>query len=97
MHREIKKRISQNFSKSSNTYDLHADIQKEMMHALLLQVKESTPQRILDIGGGTGTLAKLLADKFPRSQITAIDIAPGMIETAKSKNMKCLFFQKALL
>jgi malonyl-CoA O-methyltransferase len=41
--------------------------------------------RILDIGCGTGYLTKQLADLFPSSKITAIDIAPGMIDIVKSE------------
>lgn len=41
--------------------------------------------KILDIGCGTGTLAKKLKENFPLSQITCLDFANNMIEIAKNK------------
>ncbi len=40
---------------------------------------------ILDVGCGTGYLTKLILDYLPNAQITAIDIAPGMIEYAQDR------------
>ncbi|WP_254904781.1 methyltransferase domain-containing protein [Clostridium tyrobutyricum] len=39
----------------------------------------------MEIGCGTGELTLSLSKLFPSSHITAVDIAPGMIDTAKSK------------
>jgi len=41
--------------------------------------------RVLDIGCGTGTLARIIKDRFPFSHITCVDFAENMIEIAKSK------------
>ena len=41
--------------------------------------------RIIDLGCGTGTVAKLLGDKFPNSKIVCLDIASKMIEIARYK------------
>ena len=41
--------------------------------------------RIIDLGCGTGSIAKKLADKFPNSKIVCLDIASKMIEIAKYK------------
>jgi malonyl-CoA O-methyltransferase len=38
------------------------------------------PQRILDLGCGTGYLTSLLAKRFPQAEIVALDIAPAMLE-----------------
>lgn len=41
--------------------------------------------RIIDLGCGTGTVAKQLGDKFPNAKIVCLDIASKMIDIAKNK------------
>jgi len=59
----------------------------QMMNALIdsIQFDTSDNIRIIDLGCGTGTIAKRLADKFPNSKIVCLDIASKMIEIAKYK------------
>ena len=40
---------------------------------------------ILDIGCGTGTLAKILKEKFPNSKVTCVDFSKNMIKIAQRK------------
>jgi ubiquinone/menaquinone biosynthesis C-methylase UbiE len=41
------------------------------------------PQRVLDIGTGTGLAAVVLARRFPEAEVLGIDVAPRMIEEAR--------------
>jgi ubiquinone/menaquinone biosynthesis C-methylase UbiE len=41
------------------------------------------PQRILDLGTGTGVVAKGLAERYPEAEVVGIDLSPGMIEEAR--------------
>jgi tRNA (cmo5U34)-methyltransferase len=41
--------------------------------------------RIIDLGCGTGTVAKKISEKFPNSKIICLDIASNMIDIAKHK------------
>lgn len=43
------------------------------------------PIKILDIGCGTGTFAKILKKVFPNSKVTCLDFAKNMIDIAKDK------------
>lgn len=80
-----KGKVKKHFSSHASEYDQHADLQKEMARELLAQIENCQPKSILDIGTGTGELALELTKTFPAAQITAIDIAEGMIQYAKSK------------
>lgn len=88
--------ISRRFSRAASTYDDHALVQGESAVALLGLLPENfVPDRILEIGCGTGSYTALLADRFPNARITAIDFAPGMIGKATAKltgrpNVACL-------
>ena len=77
-----KDKVKRAFSKSSCTYDQNADVQLEM----ICQLVERLPNlrgKIIDVGAGTGLLARLLVEKFPTIDITAIDLAPGMVALAQ--------------
>jgi ubiquinone/menaquinone biosynthesis C-methylase UbiE len=43
------------------------------------------PERVLDIGTGTGEAALFLAREFPRASVRGVDIADEMIRLAKAK------------
>jgi len=43
------------------------------------------PERILDIGCGTGQLTRLVADKFPKAEIVAFDIAGKAVDVARNR------------
>lgn len=59
----------------------------QMITALIDSVQFDTSEsiRIIDLGCGTGTVAKRLGDKFPNSTIVCLDIASKMIDIAKYK------------
>jgi len=58
--------------------DLYSDSIDEFCHA----IKTDQP-RILELGCGPGNVTKLLKIRFQKAQITAIDLAPRMIEIAR--------------
>jgi ubiquinone/menaquinone biosynthesis C-methylase UbiE len=52
--------------------------------AALATAAVAAPQRVLDVGCGTGHLLRILASHYPGAQqFTGIDPAPNMIETAE--------------
>ncbi|KAF0132608.1 MAG: malonyl-CoA O-methyltransferase [Candidatus Saganbacteria bacterium] len=81
-----KEKIKQSFSKSAKSYDEYADIQKEMMLNLLNGISGKF-KNVLDIGSGTGLLAKWMIEKFPEAEIVGMDIAPGMVKYASLKHI----------
>ena len=44
-----------------------------------------SPVRILDLGTGTGVVAKALAERYPEAEVVGIDLSPAMIEEARRK------------
>jgi ubiquinone/menaquinone biosynthesis C-methylase UbiE len=43
------------------------------------------PTSVLDLGTGTGVVAKALAERFPEAEVVGIDLSPGMIDEAVRK------------
>ena len=81
-----KRLLSKRFSEHAKTYDAYANVQKNMAKQLVdLLPKKNANHRIniLEIGCGTGYLTRLLVKTFPNAAITAVDLAPGMVEVAK--------------
>jgi SAM-dependent methyltransferase len=42
----------------------------------------SPPAHVLDLGTGTGVVAKALAERYPEADVVGIDLSPAMIEEA---------------
>lgn len=41
------------------------------------------PTRALDVGTGSGAVARLLAERWPAAAVTGVDVSPGMIAEAR--------------
>lgn len=89
-----KQKIEKAFDKGAVNYDWAAYIQREVAEKLMSFCPNKTPLKILEIGCGTGFLTKMLVNKYPESQITAIDISGKMIEKCQSK-LPFIKFEKA--
>lgn len=76
-------RMSKRFEKAALVYDAHATIQKHAAKKLAELIKEKTPERILEIGCGTGHLTSQLSAKFPDAKILATDAAANMLRIAR--------------
>ena len=75
------------FNKAASSYDAAAILQKEVAKRLVerMDVMAMKPVSILDVGSGTGFVSQLLAERFPKAKITALDLALNMLKQAKTK------------
>jgi len=80
-HRQTRRR----FHAAAVRYDRHAAVATEVADRLIerLDGLKFAPNRILDLGCGTGRQARALYARFPESRIVAIDPARGMLERAR--------------
>lgn len=83
--------VQRQFNRSAISYDTHAHVQRTMADQLARSLAEwknkglpSEPS-ILEIGCGTGALTQIVVNAWPSAKITAIDIAPDMIELASKR------------
>ena len=77
-------RIEFNFSRYAHVYDQHATLQVLMAEKLSSFLPHKMPQKILEIGCGTGSFTKYLLAK-PVQKIFLNDISDKMIERMKLK------------
>jgi malonyl-CoA O-methyltransferase len=83
---EIDKReVRRAFSKAASTYDAAAIMQREVCIRMLekLDIIKIQPQRVLDVGSGTGWGTRQLGERYPQADVIALDIAIGMLQAAR--------------
>jgi malonyl-CoA O-methyltransferase len=68
------------FSGAARTYETWSAPQQAMADWLMATLPDEQPDSILEIGCGTGVLTRRLRSAYPDAEITAVDIAAGMIE-----------------
>ncbi len=85
-----KRRIKKSFNTHASSYDQSAHLQQKVAGEVIEQVKALGiyPNRILDIGTGTGYIALELKKLFASATVQACDIAYGMVMVAKVKGEK---------
>ena len=76
------------FEKAASSYDAVAVLQQEVASRLVerMSLMAMKPVSILDAGSGTGFVSQLLATRYPKAKITALDLAFNMLKQAKSKH-----------
>ena len=57
------------------------DDREQVVHDLLRRAPEGL-DRIVDLGCGPGTSTRMLVERYPQAQITAVDISTSMLEVA---------------
>ena len=78
--------MKERFSAAAQTYDRHAAPQEALARRVIEAVPDDRrPDRILELGAGTGLLTALLLRRFPESRIDALDLAEGMVERGRER------------
>lgn len=81
-----KKQIATSFGRAAATYDQAAAFQRTVGHNLMGRLPDRFhPQRIIDLGCGTGYFTHALADRFDQS-VCGLDLAEGMLRYARERS-----------
>lgn len=80
----LKEHIAQSFGRAASFYDNYADLQREVADRLIASLqpwRDIIPSGpIAELGVGTGFVTKGIVDLYPKRNIEAIDLSPGMID-----------------
>ena len=79
--------VKKSFNASAGTYDDSAVLQQRLVGQVLQFAGDdpAAPERILDIGMGTGNLTAALAGRLPAAHIFGCDLAEKMVMLAAGK------------
>lgn len=81
--------IENRFSAAAETYDRHARPQLALAQSVVSMLPGICPERILELGSGTGQLTRILMTRFPGVIIDAVDSAEKMVEHSRIKFRNC--------
>jgi malonyl-CoA O-methyltransferase len=89
-YRLDKQKVAESFGRAAQRYDAVAQLQHRMGEQLLNSISNhQAPANILDLGCGTGYHSVQLQRRFPQSQVTGVDISPGMLAYAQTQYPDC--------
>jgi len=89
--------IRRAFDRAAATFDANAVVHTEIRTRLLerLDVVRLDPALIVDLGAGTGHGSRALQERYPRSQVLAIDLSTRMLIEARRQQRWLRRFQRA--
>ena len=79
------------FSKNLKSYNDNAKVQKRMAERLTYFISNKNPQKVLEIGCGTGFLTNVLNQSVKFETYKAIDIVDGCSSYIKDINSNIIF------
>ncbi len=86
---DVKKLVERHWDGRAETFDdeahhgIHGEDQRERWLSVLGEWTDEAPQRVLDVGCGTGVISLLLAGLG--HDVTGVDVAPAMLDRARAK------------
>ncbi len=78
-----KQRVAASFSRAAASYDSVAQLQRDVGNAALQHLPAMQPQRVVDLGSGTGYFSERLQQRFPDASLISLDLAEGMLRYAR--------------
>ena len=80
-----RRQVRHAFTRAAATYEQHDALQRAVEARLFdsLDYYDGKPQRVLDVGCGTGRGTARLVKRWPHAEVIALDLAPAMLRTAR--------------
>ncbi len=82
-----KRLVRRSFERAARSYDASAVLQREVGDRLLAHLDpiRIDPQRVVDLGCGTGRQFDALTERFPRAGLVGVDLALAMLERSRDR------------
>ncbi len=87
----LQARLRRRFDRAAARYDRFAGVQREVASRLLdrLDLIRVEPERVLDLGAGTGDGAAQLVQRYPRARVIAVDFSWSMLRQSRKRETGC--------
>ena len=90
------RQVRRAFSRSANSYEAAAQLQHAVEARLLESLdyldepalKRTPPQRVLDLGCGTGRASIAMQKRWPKAQLVTLDVAMPMLQQARAASKR---------
>jgi ubiquinone/menaquinone biosynthesis C-methylase UbiE len=84
--RVFRGRMTRNFDRLAPEWDAtRVSPERLLPIAAALDALPSPPERVLDLGTGSGRVARLAAERFTEAEVTGADVSAGMVREAEQR------------
>ena len=85
-----RRQVRRNFARAAANYDNAAVLQREVGSRMLerLDYIRIEPQRVLDLGGGTGASLTALHERYPKAQLIGADLSETMLQAGRGQRSR---------
>lgn len=83
--RLFRRATQKQFDKLAPVWDARRDPVAFAPVSAALEILSEPPRRVLDLGTGTGSVARLVADRFPDAEVVGADLSERMVDEARAK------------
>jgi ubiquinone/menaquinone biosynthesis C-methylase UbiE len=81
--RVFRGRMTRNFDLLAPEWD-STRVSRERLTPMIAALDATgAPTHALDVGTGTGAVARLISERWPEAEVTGVDVSPGMIAEAR--------------
>ncbi len=81
--RLFRRRMTRNFDQLAPEWDATRVSRERLTPMIAALDATGPPTRALDVGTGTGAVARLVRERWPDAEVTGVDVSPGMIAEAR--------------
>ncbi|MEF8717570.1 MAG: malonyl-ACP O-methyltransferase BioC [Candidatus Accumulibacter necessarius] len=84
------RQVRRNFARAASTYDQVSVLQREVASRMLerLDYVRIEPQRVLDLGCGTGASLTALQERYPKATLTGVDLSDPMLRAGQAQRSR---------